>query len=196
VKVKLELKENYRLILLFEYMPVVLPVAEYSALRRRMMDVKAAFQRIPLNLLSFYEINHLWQSGNGALLRKDSEIGTVKSLDFAGAMIEFPTSTWLKAEVDLNRNQEVISSLSNRVSNDPLSETWVVRDDVAVFPRMMVNTIRESGPRMGEQHVRARFDGYGPILAIDCVYGIQRRDIYQSIADATYIKKHQRDLPK
>jgi hypothetical protein len=83
VKVKLELKENYRLILLFEYMPVVLPVAEYSALRRRMMDVKAAFQRIPLNLLSFYEINHLWQSGNGALLRKDSEIGTVKSLDFA-----------------------------------------------------------------------------------------------------------------
>lgn len=196
MKVKIELKANWRMTLSFEFQQGVLSLAQRVCLTDRMRDASAKFAPAPVSLLSLYEITHMWNSGNGAHVMRDKVIGSVHKLDYAKVSLEHEGNTWLSAEVDLIQNPSVLNRLAQCSLSDPDDPTWPVRNDFAVFPRMMVNTIPESQPRMGEQHRQIQFSSYGPILGLDCVYGAERRKTYQSISDANYIKKHHLDLPK
>jgi hypothetical protein len=194
MKVKIEMHEDWRMTLSFEFMPAVLSLEQRLALSEQMRQVRTAFPSPPVTLLSFYEINRMWASGNGAQIETHKTIGTLRKLDYAPADLGDPNSTWLVAEINIHRNLGIVTVLADRACTSGVKSDWVIRDDFAVFPRMRVNAIPESQPRLGEQHPRMQFKGYGPILGLDCVYGVQRPKVMQSIADAAYQKNHARDL--
>jgi hypothetical protein len=195
-KVRLRFLENNQLELDFEFSPRVLSREEERSLEASLLAAVKGREPIPVNLISYYQIEQLWRTGNGAAITPNLTIGTMKTCKL---IQYFEGETRIQLAIDLHRN----ANTTNRINHHLLSNELVpidpeqpikVSDGVAVFPRMIVNTTPASIILAGEKEPRRHFVSYGPILAFDAVYGVRPRQQFQTIRDANYAKKHVRDI--
>lgn len=192
MKAKLEFKENWQLRLLFEFSPDDKSLEELDALGQRLIE--ASSRNVPVNLLSFYQIDHMWRSDNGAVIDRNTTIGKLKKARINRDPTQHPLGVWIEAQIELLADPAVVNRLKRHALQDEYNPQSLTRPDFVAFPRMRVEVTPVSLVLPGEKGPRMRFRGFGPLLAIDCVYGAVVRRQYQTIQDANYAKKHMRDI--
>ena len=186
MKIDFQLVEEDKFLLEFEFMPRELTWEERRSLLARMRDATKSHTRIPVNLVSHFQLDEMWRSGAGANRSPAQEIGWVESITLI-ALVTDPTRIKVKG-ITLAGD-----FVSNRINRYMVAD-GAVKENVVVFPRMQVMTEPASLILPGETSRRMKFKEYGQILAIDIVYDVQNRQILQSIGDANYAKKHRLDI--